>query len=242
MALKVKETQAQVPAEQPATGTTAISIMSNLSSLVQGSPSDQQYFPRIKMLWAIEAQNSPDKYEMADVGKLMTVSGGATEVIPDDSIVTLIASRNAIKKTIKSEEGTEYEFAYQQMGDIAGATAQKFSMNKGSPEWADGVLMLVAVIRPDGGVAIVEWPVFKSEVEYFYNRIQPAQLVQKMGLKLNPCNHMKNLKAAKSGKGSYLDPKRFTAHELLPLTSDQIKSVADAVVAQEGTFNAWLRK
>ncbi len=244
MALKISkpETTPETTTElAPKTETGLASL--DLSSLVQAPAPTEEYFPRIKLLWAIDAQNKPDQYEMSDVGKLLIQSGNACEVLPADSIITLVAARNALRKGNKNDDGEfEYSMVYQQMGNIENATGKAYVQNQGDPEWKTGVLMLVGIIKPDGSMALAEWPAYKAETSYFYSRVQPMQLTQKMGLKLKECNHMKNLKQNKAGTGSYLDAKKWTAYEQVQLTPEQVQGVAKLVAANEQTFTAWLKK
>ncbi len=244
MALKISkpETTPETTTElAPKTETGLASL--DLSSLVQAPVPTEDYFPRVKLLWAIEAQNDPERYEMAHVGKLLIQSGAANELLPADSIVTLVASRNAIRKGTKSETGEyEYQVAYQQMGNIPNQTGTAYTSNIGDPEWKQGVLMLVGIIKPDGSMALAEWPVFKADVAYFYGKLQPMQLTAKLGLRLKECNHMKNLKVNRAGTGSYLDAKKWTAYEQVQLTAEQVQGIAKLVAANESTFTAWLKK
>ena len=244
MALKIsKPAETETTTTELTTKTETGLATLGLSELVQAAAPTDEYFPRVKLLWAIEAQNDPERYEMAHVGKLLIQNGAANELLPADSIVTLVASRNAIRKSTKTEDGEfEYQVAYQQMSSIPNQTGATYTQNLGNPEWKQGVLMLVGIIRPDGSMALAEWPAFKADVAYFYGKLQPMQLTAKLGLRLKDCNHMKNLKANKAGTGSYLDAKKWTAYEQVQLSAEQVQGIAKLVAANESTFTAWLKK
>lgn len=227
----------------PATpATMPLSTQVDFSSLIQAEVPPDAFFPRIKLLWAIDAQNNPE-LGMENVGKLLLVQGEGHVVIPDNAVVTLLASREMSRKLTHEDEGVSYELVYRQMkGAAAGASHEAFLQTLTDPSWDKGIASLVGLLMPDGNVALAEWPCFKSTIKYFYAKFQQAALLAGLGLKLLPCNHMRNLKANKRGTGSYPDPAKFTAHETVTLSRDQQVAVAKAVEANLPAFMAWLEK
>jgi hypothetical protein len=223
------------------TDTTA--FLSDLSSLCTASPSSDEFFPVVKLLWAIEAQNNPDKYDLADCGKLLLTSGGSYEVLEPGTRFVVIASRNSIRKLVDTGEGgKDYSRAYAQVGEVESASHATYRANCDNKEWQAGIALLVAVIKMEGPVALAAWEQYKADPSYFFPRLSPATLVQKMSLQIDEPNHMRNLKPNKQGTGSYLDKSKFTKHALVPLANEQVKSIINLVVEKQALFQSWLEK
>lgn len=258
MAMKIKPPTAPVnpvpekpePDTQP-TGSHALvekadtsptQFLNSLADLCTATPGSDTQFPTVKLLWAIEAQNS-DTYDLEDSGKLLLTTGGAYEVLAPGTIFTLIASRNTIRKLVTDDTGKkDYHRAYAQVGNVQSASHATYVSNCSNPDWQTGIATLVGVITPDGRKVIAEWQMFKADTKYFGTNLNANQLHAKLGLKITCPNHMKNLKANKAGTGSYLDAKKFTQHESVQLSDDQVREIAELVVDKQKMFSDWLAR
>ena len=215
-------------------------FLQSLQSLCSATPQFDVNLPNVKLLWAIEAQNS-DTYNLEDAGKLLLTSGSSYEILPPGTLFTVLASRNACRRLVETEDGKEYSRAYAQIGTVPSASSATYKANCSNAAWQQGVALLVAVVNGDK-VSIATWEMFKADPSYFFAKLNPATLHNRMALKINTPNHMKNLKPNKAGTGSYLDKSKFTQHEMTPLTDEQVQVIASLVVDKQAQFQAWLEK
>ena len=245
MAIKVQKTETtetETPAETaPVTTALAPFAAANLFAIDPPKPTSSNLFPQVKIPYPIEMS---EKFTASTLYKVGLYDGSKFDLVAAPFIVTVVACRDASRKLIVTNENGKveksYERAYKAMGPGFDKSAALFAQHATDPEAEKGVSYIVAIIDGAGKVAIAELPAFKVLKDYWGRPLYQARVANGLGLKVKIEDHAANLTTSKKNPTlRYLAPNKFTQHEVVELTPDQLQCVTTVRDSARDKLKSW---
>ena len=237
MALKTNQTA------QPVNPTSALAVIEQLSPIalfgVEPPKPTDDLLPQLKVPYPIEMGET---FKGEHIYRAVLFDGKSVAKIPVPYVLTCIAARAASRKLITKPDGKkEYERGFKALGQNNASDAL-YQAHCADPTAEQGNSYVLAVIC-DKSVSIVELPAFKLLKDYWGTPLYQALAQNQLGLRVDLDDHSVNVVPSKRDPSrKYLDPKKFRQHQIVDLTPDQIKLVADELNAQKAKFDAWLKR
>ena len=243
MAIKVQKSETTETTTEIAPVNSALApfAAANLFAIEPPKPTSSNLFPQVKIPYPVELG---DKFSADMLYKAGLFDGTKFDKLTAPYILTVVACRDASRKlTIKEEGGKKekaYERAYKAMGPGFDKSAALFTQHATDPAADKGVSYIVAVIDAAGKVAIAELPAFKVLKDYWGRPLYQARVANGLGLKVKIDDHTPNLtQSKKDATVRYLAPNKFTQHEVVELTPDQLQCVATVLDSAKDKFKSW---
>lgn len=246
MAIKVqKQTETEVTetevTETPVTSALAPFAAANLFAIEPPKPVAGNLLPQVKIPYPVEMC---DKFPASTLYKVGLFDGNKFDPIAAPFILTVVACRDASRKlVVKDVDGKKekaYERAYRALGPGFDKSATLFAQHQTDPEADKGVSYIVAVVDGAGKVAVAELPAFKVLKDYWGRPLYQARFANGLGLKVKIEDHSANLtQSKKDATVRYLAPNKFTQHEVVELTPDQLQCIAAVRDGAKDKFKAW---
>jgi hypothetical protein len=257
MAIKVKQNEEN---KQEQTNENALVSMETYlpgvtTEDMHGASNPDSRLPRLKIVEAIEID--PAKGILpAHAYQIGLMVGDQFQPLPDNTILTVIASRDAVRRLEATKDGqtiivdsnnpahkqlqASYNSAYKQIG-VYGKTHQQFVEGLKDPTYMRGSTYMVAVIMPDGSSCIAELPAFKTKASYWNRPLAQAHFhPNKMSIQLTSTNHAANLKQSRQDATKrYLDPNKFTQYKAVELTKEHAQSIFGAMETAKADMQSW---
>ena len=249
MAIKIQKQQTETTEETaltPVNNALAAFSAANLFQ-VEAPKETGNLLPQVKIPYPIEVK--PGKaFGMADVYCAGLFDGQKFQQIKAPYVVTVIAGREASRKlkvvtTADGKQEKEYDRAYKSMGAGYDKSAAVFEQHAADPAAEKGLSFIVGIIDADGRVSVAELPAFKVLKDYWNRALHQARIANGLGLRVKVQNHGDNVTVSKNDPTkAYLDPKKFTQHEIVELDQGQLASLAAVLDASKDKFEAWCRQ
>jgi hypothetical protein len=222
---------------------------------LHGASNPDSRLPRLKIVEAIEID--PAKGILpAHAYQIGLMVGDQFQPLPDNSIVTVISSRDAVRRLEGQLNGAmviidsnnpahkqiqaNYNSAYKALG-VYNKTNEQFEQGLKDPTYQRGSTYLVAVIKPDGSSCIAELPAFKTKASYWARPLAQAHLTpNKFGVQLTSTNHAANLKQSKTDATKrYLDPNKFVQYKIVEMTKENMVAIFSAMETTKSEMQSW---
>ncbi len=237
---KIDTTETEVT-ETPVTTALAPFAAANLFAVEPPKPAAGNLLPQVKIPYPIEMG---DKFKAADIFHAGLFDGTQFTKLAAPYIMSVVACRDASRKlVVEMKDGKQeksYERAYKAMGPGFDKSAALFSQHATDPAAEKGVSYIVAIIDANGKVAIAELPAFKVLKDYWGRPLYQARVANGLGLQVKIDDHSVNLTASKKDPNlKYLAPNKFTQHDVVELTPDQLSCIATVLDAAKDKFKAW---
>lgn len=252
MAIKnVKTAETVVPAaEETAPVAPVANALAGFSAMnlfnVEAPKQMSNLLPQVKIPYPVEVK--PGKpFTMANVFRVGLFDGSKFDTVAAPYTMTVIAARDASRKLVQKNVGgkieNEYERAYKSMGTGFDASAAVYEQHCIDPMAERGISFIVGIIDAAGKAVIAELPAFKVLKDYWNRPLHQARAQNNLGLKVTVEDHSANLTTSKNDPNkAYLDPKRFTQHEVIELTPEQAECIAAVLSASKDKFEAWAKQ
>lgn len=212
------------------------------------APSVGQFLPFMEMVFPIMITPKFPEYKGHEY-KIGFKEGGKFLPLPAGTIVSVIDKRNSVRVKNKKEDGSvENEYGYaaiDRKGHKFERSAAFYNEMSAKAKTADniddGYSMVVLIFMPDGRTALADFAAYKTMTSYLYPALSAANLLDKIGLRIDIEDHTPNLKESKNGF-FYPDSKKFKQWEHVQLSAEQLTKGIETLKLNEEAYQNWFTR